>query len=371
MPKKIILVTGSNGFIARNILLHLSEDPDIETICFTRNDSIDELPAIIASVDIVLHLAGENRPKNPIDFTTNNVELTSAICNAIKNTNRNIPLIFASSIQAENDSDYGKSKLAAEKIIEALVSETNNSAIIYRLVGIFGKYAKPNYNSVVATFCHNIARGYPIQINDPHYELQLGYIDDVIEEFLSYINFVKPGLTWGSIKTIYSITLGDLAKKINNFKNSRTNLIIERVGSGLTHALYSTYISYIPNKKFIYDLLKHEDERGIFVEMLKTIDSGQFSFLTVNPKMTRGSHYHHTKTEKFLVVSGKVKMRYRNLITGEIHEFILCSKKPQVIDTIPGWVHDITNIGKEVAIIILWANEIFNPDNPDCFHCEV
>jgi len=371
MNKQRILVTGANGFIGKNLLIRLGENPDIEILSFVRGDSVEFLRTLVAMADVVIHLAGENRPKDVADFISNNIDLTSTLCDAIQSTGRNIPLIFTSSAQAQLESPYGQSKLAAEKLIEAFVEKTDNSAVVYRLVGVFGKFCKPNYNSVVATFCNNIAQGLPIQISDPSLIIELTYIDDVIDELLQAFTSFNPGLLRSEVSQKYSITLGDLAEQISAFNNCRSSLILERVGAGLIGALYSTFISYLPLGQFVYDLTPHADERGVFVEMLKTPDCGQFSFFTISPGVTRGSHYHHSKTEKFLVVSGLVRMRFRHLVTGEIYEAILSSEKPQVMDTIPGWVHDITNLGDTEAIIMLWANEIFDPQRPDCIPCEV
>lgn len=371
MNKQRILVTGANGFIGKNLLIRLGEQPDVETFSFVRGDSVELLLTLVAMSDVVMHLAGENRSNDVADFTQNNVDLTAAICDAIQSTGRNIPIIFTSSTQAELENPYGQSKLAAERVIEALVEKTSNSAVIYRLVGVFGKFCKPDYNSVVATFCNNIAQGLPIQISDPDFVIKLAYIDDVIDELLDTLMTFNSGLIRSEVNQTYSITLGDLAEQISAFNNCRSSLILERVGTGLIGALYSTYISYLPLGQFVYDLTPNVDERGMFVEMLKTQDSGQFSFFTISPGITRGSHYHHSKTEKFLVVSGLARMSFRNLITGETCEVILSSEKPQVMDTIPGWAHDITNIGDNEAIIMLWANEIFDPQRPDCIPCEV
>jgi UDP-2-acetamido-2,6-beta-L-arabino-hexul-4-ose reductase len=371
MNKKRILLTGANGFIGKNLGIRLGEQNDTEILSFVRGDSMEKLVELVAKADAIIHLAGENRPNDPEDFSLVNIDLTTALCEAIQHTGRNIPLIFTSSVQAECDNLYGKSKRAAEEVIENFVAKTGNSAVIYRLVGIFGKFCKPNYNSVVATFCHNIALDLPIQIHDPDFTLELVYIDDVVDGLLQALIAVKPGLLRGEINMKYNITLGNLAEQIHAFKNCRTSLISERVGTGLTRALYSTYMSYLPLEKFVYDVPQHGDERGTFVEMLKTPDCGQFSFFTVLPGVTRGSHYHHTKTEKFLVVEGTVRMCFRQLVTGETYEVKLFSDKPQVVDTIPGWVHDITNIGDNKAIIMLWANEIFDQERPDAIPCEV
>ncbi len=371
METQRILVTGANGFIGKNLRIRLDEQPNYETLLFVRGDSLQILRSQVAQADAVVHLAGENRTDDVADFTRNNTDLTRSLCKFIQDEGRKIPIVFASSVQAKNDTPYGLSKLASERVIESFITESDNSAIIYRLVGVFGKFCKPNYNSVVATFCNNIARNLPIQINDPDTLLKLIYIDDVIDELLRALRLGQSGLFWGEVKNTYSITLGDLAKQISAFENSRSSLILERVGTSLTRALYSTYISYLPVERLVYDLTPHTDERGTFVEMLKTQDSGQFSFFTVLPGITRGSHYHHTKTEKFLVVKGTVNMRFRQLITNHTFEVILSSDNPQVVDTIPGWVHDITNIGYSEAIIMLWANEIFDQDKPDCIPCEV
>ena len=224
---------------------------------------------------------------------------------------------------------------------------------------------------MVATFCHNIARNLPVQINDPSAVLPLVYVDDVIDQFSHFLNSSKPGLQYGEVIPEYSITLHDLAEQIYAFQNCRTTLMSERVGAGLTRALYSTYVSYLPPEQFVYDLPEYGDERGTFVEMLKTPDCGQFSLFTVHPGITRGSHYHHSKSEKFLVVKGTVCMRFRHIVTGETCEMTMSGNKPQVIDSIPGWAHDVTNIGDSEAIVMLWANEVFDRERPDCINCQV
>ena len=369
--QRTILVTGAGGFIGKNLLVRLREQSETEVLSFVRGDSDEILTSMVAKADAIVHLAGENRPEDAADFALTNIELTRTVCVAIRATGRNVPLILASSTQTTRDNPYGKSKLAAEKLVEAFAAETANSNVIYRLPGVFGKWCKPNYNSVVATFCHNIARGLPIQINDAGVTLQLAYIDDVVDELFRALDTARPGLHRGEINPIYSITVGQLAEQIIAFQNCRTSLISERVGTGLTRALYSTYVSYLQPEQFAYDLPQYGDDRGIFVEMLKIPDCGQFSFFTIHPNITRGSHYHHSKTEKFLVVRGVARMRFRHLITGETTNITVSSDNPKVVDSIPGWVHDITNIGDSDAIIMLWANEIFDRQRPDCIPCEV
>jgi len=362
---KKILVTGAYGFIGSNLCVRLSENDDTEVIRFGRNNSIEDLTSVVSGADWIVHLAGENRPKETESFNLGNVELTSKLCVAIQHTGRNIPLVLASSVQAENDSLYGKSKLAAEQVVQDYAAKTNNSVCIYRLPGVFGKWCKANYNSVVATFCHNISRGLPIQINNPKFNLNLVYIDHLVDDFLSTIQNVSPGVSEGKIRKTFDITLGELANQIKSFKNCRENLIIERVGLGLVRALYSTYLSYLPKEKFTYDVPKYEDIRGSFVEVLKTPDAGQFSVFTIKPGFTRGSHYHHSKTEKFLILKGLTRLRFRHLITDEKYEVTLSGEQATIIDTIPGWVHDITNIGDSEAYVMLWANEIFDRNQPD------
>jgi len=366
-----VLVTGAHGFIGKNLVVRLGERANTKVLSFSRGDSVEVLAVLVAEANAIVHLAGENRPADVADFARINIDLTRTLCETIRATGRSIPLILASSTQAERDNLYGQSKRTAEQIVETFASETGNPAVIYRLPGVFGKWCKPNYNSVVATFCHNIARDLPIQVNDVATTLQLVYVDDVVDEFLRALDDVKPGLVWCEVNQTYAITLGELAEQIAAFQNCRSTLISERVGVGLTRALYSTYISYLPPERFTYDLPQYGDERGIFVEMLKTPDCGQFSFFTVHPGVTRGSHYHHSKTEKFLIVKGVALMRFRQMVTGESYEVTVSGDKPQVVDTIPGWVHDITNIGDSEAVIMLWANEIFDRQKPDCIPCEV
>ena len=360
-----VLVTGAKGFIGKNLVLRLNELPGYEVIEFARGDSVDALPELVRRADAVVHLAGENRPLNVQDFVIVNTQLTQALCDAIRSAGRSVPLILASSAQAEQDNPYGRSKRGAETAVEQLARETGNPAVIYRLPGVFGKWCRPNYNSVVATFCHNIANDLPIQINDATARVRLVYVDDVVNEFLAALNEVRPGVRMGEVRPEYAITLGDLAEQIRAFGNCRTSLLTERVGTGLVRALYATYVSYLPTNKFAYELPRYADARGVFVEMLKTPDAGQFSYFTAHPGVTRGGHYHHTKTEKFLVIKGKARFGFRHMLTNETFELFTSGDMPQVVDTIPGWAHDITNIGEEEMVVMLWANENFDRERPD------
>ena len=359
-----VLVTGSNGFIGKNLIIRLNE-LDIKVLTYTRESSTQNLEELIKDTDFIVHLAGENRPKDEKDFDVVNVGLTMSICDALRSLGENTPVILASSTQAEFDNAYGKSKLNAEASVKMLEVDTGCPVYVYRLPGVFGKWCKPNYNSVVATFCHNISHDLPIQVNNPDFELSLVYIDDVVEEFVKIIQGAKGDKKELSVQPEYKIKLGDLAEQIKIFRESRDSLITERVGSGIVRKLYSTYLSYFSPEQFSYSIPSYGDERGMFAEVLKTKDSGQFSFFTAKPGVTRGSHYHHSKTEKFLVVQGRAKFGFRNVATDEMHEIITTSKELKIVETVPGWSHDITNIGIEEIIVMLWANEIFDPDNPD------
>ena len=325
-------------------------------------------------MNFVIHLAGVNRPQDPKEFITGNTDLTSHLCKAVaaaaQSAGRPIPILFASSTQATLDNLYGRSKLEAENILMALRSNPLVPVHIFRLPNVFGKWSRANYNSVVATFCHNIARDLPINIDNPQSLLTLVYIDDVIEQFVQIMDGVAPVTRadgFAVVRPQYTISVGELAQLIQNFRESRRSLLIERVGTGLVHALYSTYISYLPVDAFAYDVPQHVDRRGAFVEMVKTPDCGQFSFFTVHPGVTRGGHYHHSKTEKFLVIKGQALFRFHHMQTQQAHELKVSGDKPQIVETVPGWAHDITNTGLEEMVVMLWANEIFDRVRPDTY----
>ena len=359
-----VLVTGANGFIGKNLIIHLNE-LGIHFTVYTRENSIQDLPDLIKKSDFIVHLAGENRPVDEKDFNTVNAGLTASICESVRSAGKQVPILLASSIQAEFDNAYGSSKLDAEVIVKRLEGDTGNPVYIYRLPGVFGKWCKPNYNSVVATFCHNISHNLPIQVNDPSFELSLVYVDDVVEEFVRIIQGQQGSKKKLSIQPEYKIKLGDLAMQIECFKESRDSLILERVGDGLVRKLYSTYVSYLSPEQFSYSIPSYSDERGMFAEMLKTKDSGQFSFFTAKPGVTRGGHYHHSKTEKFLVIQGEARFGFRHIVSDETYEITISGNKLKIVETAPGWSHDITNIGTEEIVVMLWANEIFDSDNPD------
>ena len=365
---KNLLITGSEGFIGKNLVTMLGTFKDISVNTFNHVTDISLLSEYLKEADYVIHLAGENRTKDLKNLTTNNVDFTSLICKKIKaetqNSGRFIKIIFASSVQADLDNPYGRSKLEAEKIIKTLSNEKNCIVNIFRLPGVFGKWCKPEYNSVVATFCYNIAREIPIKIDDEKTELKLVFIDDVLKNFMLSLNQNDKEI-YKTIKPEYSVSLGELATQIKSFKSSRENLRIDSMGSGFLKLLYSTYLSYLPSSQFSYQLHKNVDVRGKFVEVLKSSIFGQVSYLTINVKQERGGHFHHTKTEKFLVLKGSALFRFKNLITNEFIEIKILASDTRMVESIPGWAHDIVNNGNEEVIIMVWSNEIYDPQNPD------
>lgn len=369
-----ILVTGADGFVSRNLLLHCKDRADTQVVSFTRSHTATELTSMLVGVDWVLHLAGVNRPKDPGEFFSGNAELTQQLCAAIRASGRQVPVVYTSSVHAEQDNDYGRSKHAAEQALLALQGDIGSPVFIYRLPNVFGKWARPNYNSAVATFCHNIARGLPIQVHDPKAAVTLVYVDDVVQSFFHLMDGVDVPLDecgFAVVTPRYNTTVGELAALIQSFRSSRESLSMERVGTGFLRALYSTYVSYFPRASFAYDVPMHGDPRGVFVEMLKTPDCGQFSFFTAYPGVTRGGHYHHSKTEKFLVIKGQARFKFRHMMTGETHELVTSGDKAQIVETVPGWTHDITNIGNDEMVVMLWANEVFDRARPDTFACPV
>lgn len=360
-----VLVTGADGFIGKNLRVALGEREGFAILPITRASSANDLQAAVAEADAVIHLAGVNRPKDPSEFASGNADFTAALCDALSRTRRAVPVAFASSIQAERNNPYGVSKIQAEAHLAAYGERVGAPVALCRLANVFGKWSRPNYNSAVATFCHNIARGLPIHIDDPTAPLRLVYVDDVIAEFISFLVAPGQGVRQTEAGPVHSTTVGALASQIEAFKEVRASLLTERVGTGLVRALYATYVSFLPPEAFSYGVPKYGDARGVFVEMLKTPDCGQFSFFTAHPGITRGGHYHHTKTEKFLVIKGRARYRFRHLITNETFEIESHGDEPLVVETIPGWAHDITNVGDDELVVMLWANEIFDRKKPD------
>jgi UDP-2-acetamido-2,6-beta-L-arabino-hexul-4-ose reductase len=369
-----VLITGANGFIGRNLIQHMAERHDLSVITFSHSQSILELKNAVEAADVLVHLAGVNRPEEPAEFNLGNLGFTSQLCQVIKENvfshSKLKAVIFASSIQAELDNDYGRSKRASESALKELEAQTGIPVHIFRLANVFGKWSRPNYNSVIATFCYNLQQGLPLQINNADAPLRLVYIDDVIEAIENIVLNIKIGSALScstNIKNEYETTVGKVASILETFARGRESLQIEEVGQGLKRALYATFMSHLPAARFGYSISSHTDFRGSFSEVLKTSASGQFSFFTAHPDATRGGHYHHTKCEKFLVLKGKARFRFRHIQTAEVHELVTIGTKPIVVDTVPGWTHDITNIGDDDMIVMLWASEQFDVSSPDTY----
>ncbi|WP_125257768.1 UDP-2-acetamido-2,6-beta-L-arabino-hexul-4-ose reductase [Brevundimonas fluminis] len=362
-----VVVTGANGFVGKNLMIRLAER-GVEARGFGRGDD-DAMLAAVARADFVFHLAGVNRPETEDQFVTGNADLTARVCAALAGAGNAAPLVVSSSTQAERDNPYGRSKRAAEDAALAHAAATGAPVHVFRLTNVFGKWARPNYNSAVATFCHNVANGLPISINDPAASLKLVYVDDVCDAFLRVLE--DPTGAHGDRQGFahagpeYDTTVGAVANTIRGFPESRSTLITDRVGTGLTRALHATYLSYLKPEQFAYDVPRHGDPRGVFVEMLKTPDCGQFSYFTAGPGITRGQHYHHTKTEKFLVLTGRARFGFRHVVTGETFHLETEGGQGRIVETIPGWTHDITNVGDQDMVVMLWANEIFDRARPD------
>lgn len=369
-----VLITGVDGFIGRNLSQRLVERNDLEIVRFSSRNRPEELPNLLLDVDFVFHLAGVNRPDDPADFHRGNTALTQLVCEAagrecIRRA-KPLPVLISSSSKAETDSLYGVSKRGAEQAAYAIAASFGFPLYLFRLPNVFGKWARPQYNSAVATFCFRISRGLPIEVHDPQAAITLVYIDDVIEAFLGCMSGRAPSFDGSGFATVdpqFVTTVGELAGMIKAIHDDRALQRVAKVGTGFGRALYATYLSYIPVDDAAYRLVRHEDRRGVFAEVLKTMDSGQFSYFTAAPGITRGGHYHHTKVEKFLVVKGQARFRFRNVQTGETYERFVDCATSEVIETIPGWAHDITNVGDEEIIVMLWANEVFDTTKPDTY----
>lgn len=364
----IVAVTGANGFIGKNLVIRLGEVGHT-VLPIARELDVDALVLKLAEADFVVHLAGVNRPETESEFETGNVGMSEKLAAALTRLGRSIPLVYSSSIQAELDNPYGRSKRAAEDVLKAYGTADGAPVHIWRLPNVFGKWCRPNYNSVVATFCHNISQGLPIKVNDPNATLRLVYVEDVIEALLALI--ANGGTEPVSVEPVYQTTLGELAAGIEALRDSRQTLLTGAVGTGFKRALHATYLSYLQPKDFAYPLVAHTDPRGTFAEMLRTPDAGQFSFFSAHPGITRGGHYHHSKTEKFLVVHGKARFGFRHILTDETYALETSADLPQVVETVPGWSHDITNVGDDTMVVMLWANEVFDRNKPDTIAAKV
>lgn len=366
-----LLITGIEGFIGRNLRIRLQELGYSDITGITEASTQEEFEFAVSNADFIFHLAGVNRPKEQKEFETGNVEFTERLCGLLATSGRPTPIVFTSSVQALLDNPYGRSKRAAEESLLRHSRDTGAPVYLFRLTNVFGKWCRPNYNSGVATFCHNIARGLPISVHDPASPLRLVYIDDVINAFLKLLQ--PPTRKGGSIEVgpVHETTVGEVAEILGSFSRSRTTLLIPPVGNGFHRALHATYLSHLPPEAFSYEVPRYIDPRGEFAEVIKTPDCGQFSYFTAHPGITRGEHYHHTKTEKFLVIRGTARFRFRHIDTQEHFELLTCGGEGRIVETVPGWTHNITNVGNDELIVMLWANEIFDKAKPDTIPMKV
>jgi UDP-2-acetamido-2,6-beta-L-arabino-hexul-4-ose reductase len=367
-----ILITGANGFIGKNLIKRLNESNDYTIFPFDLESSPEDLERYTKECDFVFHLAGVNRPKDEREFLEGNFGFTSILISKLKQYKNTCPIMIASSIQAELNNPYGISKKAGEDLMFEYSKETGSKVLVYRFENVFGKWARPNYNSAVATFSHNIANDLPITINDPNVEVQLIYIDDVVNELINALHGKETMVDkFACVKPVHKIKLGKIAELLYSFKESRANLSIPQLDDPFVKKLYSNYLSYLPQNRFIYDLKMNVDQRGSFTEFLKTEDRGQVSINISKPGIVKGNHWHHSKTEKFLVVSGTGVIRFRQVDSTEVIEYFVNGDELQVVDIPPGYTHNIENLGTTDLVTVMWAKEKFDKDKPDTIFEEV
>jgi UDP-2-acetamido-2,6-beta-L-arabino-hexul-4-ose reductase len=369
---KNILITGANGFAGKNLTSFLNENKELSLLLFDVDNTNEELINFIEKADVIIHLAGVNRPKETEEFKEGNYLFTKKIADILIEKGKTIPVVMSSSIQAKLDNPYGKSKREGEDALIEYGMRMKADVFIYRLPNLFGKWGKPNYNSAVATFCHNISRNIDIQVSNRDNIVELLYIDDMMKEFADVINGKKKheGFYYTIAKSHKKI-LGEIVDLIYSFKKTREDKTIPDMSDEFVKKLYSTYLSYIPENDFKYPLKMNIDNRGSFTEFIRTTDRGQVSVNISKPGITKGNHWHHTKNEKFLVVSGKGIIRFRNINTKEVISYIVSGEKLEVVDIPTGYTHNIENLGDTDMITIMWVNEAYDPENPDTFSKEV
>jgi len=367
-----ILVTGAKGFIGKNLIAQLKNRKYDDIFEFDKETYPNLLDDYCKEADFVFHLAGVNRPKEQTEFMEGNFGFTSELLESLKKHNNTCPVMISSSIQAELDNPYGESKKAGEDLLFSYSEETGAKVLVYRFPNVFGKWCRPNYNSAVATFSHNVAHDLPIQVNDSSVVMNLVYIDDVVNEFINSLKGKENKVEeFCEVPVVHTITLGEIVDLIYSFKRSREDRSVPNMADEFTKKLYSTYLSYLPEDKFSYELKMNVDQRGSFTEFIKTPDRGQVSVNISKPGITKGNHWHHTKNEKFLVVSGKGVIRFRKLDSEEIIEYFVSGDKMEVVDIPTGYTHNIENLGDGDMVTIMWANEAFDPEKPDTYFLEV
>ena len=362
-----ILVTGANGFIGKNLCSQL-ENLNHQVYKFTKQSDFDELCFFTKKCEFVFHLAGSNRPKDNVEFKEVNVDLTKKLFDLLEKNKNLSPVVISSSIQVEKDNLYGVSK----KLAEDIALGSNNKAFIFRLPNVFGKWSKPNYNTVIATFCYNISRNISIQVNDKNVRLNLVYIDDLVKDFIELVkNHSMEDSGYKNVSKTYDVSLGGIIELIKSFKSTRETLKIPNMYDEFTKKLYSTYLSFLPKDQFSYSLNMNVDDRGSFTEFLRLDEKGQVSVNISKPGITKGQHWHHTKNEKFLVVAGKGIIRFRNIFSNEIIEYFVSGDKLEVVDIPVGYTHNIENLSDSDMVTIMWANEYLDKDNPDTYFLKV
>ena len=368
-----ILITGAGGFIGKNLVATLKTAGYTDLMLFERDDTPETLAEYAARAGFVYHLAGINRPKDPSEFYAGNAGLTETLLSLLDKAGNKAPVLVTSSIQAALDNDYGKSKAQAEQAIFAHGQATGAPVYVFRLPGVFGKWCRPNYNSVVATFCHNSANGLPLSVRAPEYRLPLVYIDDVVASFVAALDgsCTREG-DFCVVPVVHETTLGHLAETIEGFAKNRETLDVpDQTPGSLEQKLYSTWLSYLPADRFSYPLNMHCDNRGSFTEFLHTPVHGQVSINISKPGIVKGNHWHHSKNEKFLVVKGTGVIRFRALDSTEVIEYHVSGDKLEVVDIPTGYTHNIENVGQDDMVTVMWANEVFDPDHPDTFFLPV
>lgn len=371
-----ILITGAGGFIGKNLVASLKAEGYTNLLLFEKDDSLETLQAYAAQAEFVYHLAGINRPENPSEFYTGNSGLTASLLNLLQAAGRSTPVLVTSSAQAALDNDYGKSKAQAETAVYAYAKASGAPVYVFRLPGVFGKWCRPNYNSVVATFCSNSVNGLPLEVREAAYELELVYIDDVVRTFLAALTgnvaMDRSAQPHCFVQPVHTVTLGHLAAVINGFVAARSNRSVPDLAQGsIEKKLYSTWLSYLPTDQFSYPLAMNVDERGSFTEFLRTPERGQVSVNISKPGIVKGNHWHHSKNEKFLVVSGRGVIRFRMPDSTEIFEYHVSGDALTVVDIPTGYTHNIENLGEQDMVTVMWANEAFDPENPDTFFLKV
>lgn len=374
-----ILITGAKGFIGKNLIAELNNiregktkvypvSPELELFAYDVDSNPADLDAYCREADFVFHLAGVNRPEKTEDFMAGNFGFTSTLLEMLKQYDNSCPVMISSSTQAALENAYGLSKRAGEELMFDYSKATGAKVLVYRFPNVFGKWCRPNYNSAVATFCYNVAHGLPIQVNDPTVTMHLVYIDDVVRELIMALAGLETRTDkYCEVPVVHTVKLGEIVDLVYSFSASRDNLSVPDMGDAFTKKLYSTYLSYLPEDAFSYPLKMNVDERGSFTEIIRTADRGQFSVNISKPYITKGQHWHHTKNEKFCVVSGRGVIRFRKIDDEKIIEYFVSGEKIEVVDIPVGYTHNIENLGETDMVTFMWCNEVFDAERPDTY----